>query len=95
MVITVNRPNAKNRFIEAYKNSSMYDLFDCYTKPSKQKRNEFYRCIEEQNADNGYNGKILSYNTFLFTYGYKVIIKNELYLKVFTKNNIYLIKIGD
>lgn len=95
MLVTVRSIKAKNRFIEAHKKSKLYSLTQCYTNPSQRKQDEFYRCLREEEADGGYSGKIIAYNTYVFTYAYKCIINNQEYLKVITKNHFYLIKIGE
>ena len=58
------------RFIKDYWTSSRYHLDDCYQNYSSAKQNAFDYCINKQNKMNGSDGRILSYNTFVFTYAF-------------------------
>ena len=95
MVLPVRSIKAESRFIEAHNKSRFYTLTQCYCNPSQRKQDEFYMCLQEEEVDGGYCGKIIAYNNYVFTYGYKCIINNQEHLKVITKNHFYLIKIGE
>ena len=58
------------RFIKDYWTSSRYNLDDCYNNYSYAKENAYDYCINKQSKMNGYDGRILSYNTFVFTYAF-------------------------
>ena len=57
-------------FIKEYWTSNRYHLDDCYNNYSYAKENAFDYCINKQNKMNGYDGRILTYNTFVFTYAF-------------------------
>ena len=57
-------------FIRAYQNSTNFRLEDCYNNYSYAKQNAFDYCINKMNKMSGYDGRILSYNTFVFTYAF-------------------------
>ena len=54
----------------AHKKSNIWDLYNVYKKPSWQKENTFKEIIKMSNKLNGYNLKIIAYNTFSFTAGF-------------------------
>ena len=53
-----------------YASSSMRGLNDCYAKPSPAKICAYKDCQFDMMDHNGGNGSVISYNTFMFTYGY-------------------------
>ena len=55
----------------AYINSNLETLFDCYERPSQEKHEIFQQCKKDCNAKNGINFSIISYNKYMFTIGYK------------------------
>ena len=57
-------------FIKEYWNSSRYNLDDCYNNYSYAKERAYDYCINKMQEMNGYDGRILSYNTFVFVYAF-------------------------
>ena len=58
------------RFIWEYIRSEKCNLDDCYNNYSYAKENAYDYCINKQNKMGGYDGRILTYNTFVFTYAF-------------------------
>lgn len=56
---------------EAYINSNLQTLFDCYERPSQEKHEIFLQCKQRCYAKKGMNFSIISYNTFMFTIGFQ------------------------
>ena len=70
-MIKLNKNTQKAQgFIWEYVRSEKHDLYDCYNKHSFEKKRAFDYCINKQNEMDGNNGRILSYNTFVFTYAF-------------------------
>ena len=70
-MIKLKRNTQKARiFIKEYWTSNRYNLDDCYNTYSYAKENAYDYCINKMNKMNGYDGRILSYNTFVFTYAF-------------------------
>ena len=67
----MTRYEAYERTIERYANSNMYSVFDAYAQPSEQKIRAEKMIRVEMDMYNGYDYRILSYNTFRFTCAYK------------------------
>ena len=57
-------------FIKDYWTSTRYNLDDCYNNYSYAKQNAYNYCINKMQKMNGYDGRILTYNTFVFTYAF-------------------------
>lgn len=54
-----------------YLRSNYYGLYDCYESPSEAKQNAYNYCIRLQmDTPAGRQGRVISYNTFMFTYGF-------------------------
>lgn len=62
-----------NGIIESYKNYAGRDLSDCYKKASVAKQRAYAYCRDKQRQYNGYDFRIISYNTFIFTVGFKFV----------------------
>lgn len=56
-----------------YMNSSYSNLFSAYSKPSKDKINAFTKCKNKQVDLDGFDFRIISKNTYIFTCGFKYI----------------------
>ena len=78
-------------YIKKYRESYIYSIYDCYEKPSINKVIAYDETRSYMESINGTGYRILSYNTFSFTCGFRV--KNYLY--VITKDNLYTIKLYD
>ena len=57
-------------FIKEYWTSTRYSLYDCYNDYSYAKDRAYDYCITKMQEMNGYDGRILTYNTFVFTYAF-------------------------
>ena len=58
--------------VEAYQKSEYYGLYDCYAKPSIAKLDIQMSIIEEMRWHKGFDFRILSFNTFMFTCAYRI-----------------------
>lgn len=81
------------KMIERYNNATKRWLHECYKKPSKAKEiaDMFVRECCENNG--GYDFRIISYNTFTFTVGYKMVKDDSEYLVIHTFRNTKVIKL--
>ena len=77
--------------ISNYMNSTKYSLYNCYVKPSKNKRDEYQECIDIMNKMNGKNKRIPTYNRYYFSFAF--IADNQLIY--ITKTQIYAIDIEE
>ena len=85
---TLNTNTKANKaFFNAYNRSNFYRLSDCYGKYSTCKAIAERDCIKMMLSENGEGFKILSFNTFGFTCGWKV----ENGLRVETPSNSYFV----
>ena len=57
--------------LDAYNNSNLTNIYQCYDKPSYFKVRAFNECKDACDACDGWGFKILSYNTFMFTIAYQ------------------------
>ena len=62
--------------INSYKNYAGRTLSDCYKKASAAKERAYAYCRDKQIQYNGYDFRIISYNTFMFTVGFKFVDTN-------------------
>ena len=62
-----NNTKQAERYINAYKRSSMFDLQDAYVKPSTRKTRIDYNCRMMMQSEGGHNYKIIGYNSSFFT----------------------------
>lgn len=74
-----------NGYVTAYERSTATQLYDVYGKCSTEKHIAFKYCQELMERENGYNGRIVSYNTFAFTFAFQ----NDDNFYVITKNYDY------
>lgn len=58
------------QIIARHAKSNCYTLDDCYKSYSEYKDKAFVDCIFTTDLYNGFNGKIISYNSHIFTYGF-------------------------
>lgn len=81
------------KWIERYNKATKRWLLDCYEKPSEAKEiaDMFVRECCESNG--GYDFRIISYNKFVFTVGYKMMKDNQEYLVIHTFRNTKVIKL--
>lgn len=81
-------------YYELYKKSKNRNLYDCYKKPS-QRKIEAMRCITvfDYIPNDGYNIKVITYNSSYFTVGYMFDRvdyfdkKKRIYFRVITPNH--------
>lgn len=80
-------------WIERYNKATKTWLHECYKNPSnaKQIADMFVRECCENNG--GYDFKIISYNKFTFSVGYKMIKNDNEYLVIHTYRNTKVIKL--
>ena len=63
--------------ISLWVRSNMRELYHAYNSYSYAKQEAFNRCREIQYKYNGYNGKILTCNSFVFTYAFEYRDEND------------------
>lgn len=87
----MTRYEAYEKTIERYANSNMYSVYDAYQQPSEQKVRAERMIHIEMDQYNGYDYRILSYNTFRFTCAYKYEDMNtgEIRLRIHTSDHVY------
>ena len=78
-----------------YVNSFIYDLHDSYGTYSIAKENAFKYCKARQNEFNSYDGAIVSYNNFMFTFAFTGMFEGKRYFIYITKENDYAIPCED
>ena len=85
---------ARERFVQAYAGSNNLSLYDVYSNPSHYKVNDENECITQMRYENGWNFRILSYSTFVFTCGWLIADAEtgELMLRVETPENSYIME---
>lgn len=81
-------------WLNAYDHSTIYSLWDAYKTPSQAKFNAWLDCLDAVQMNGGYGAKIISYNTQVFTFGFKSErVENGtkfIFLHVITKGNYYV-----
>lgn len=75
-------------FWKAYYQSKNYSLTDCFKTCSQEKRRAEHLCRRKMRGENGYDFRILSWNTFQFTCGWQ--LRNGD-IRIETANNSYYI----
>ena len=78
-------------FIREYRYSYNYSIYDCYSKPSKNKVIAYNETLAYMESIGGHGYRILSFNCQTFTCGFM----KDNYLYVITKDNLYTIKLHD
>ena len=65
---TINNNTKKAQaFINAYKSSSIFDIYEAYANPSTDKTRADYNCRMMMQNENGHGYKIISCNAFRFS----------------------------
>ena len=75
--MTHTRTQQLKRAFYAHAISDKTSLFQCYDDPSNAKHIAFDYCLRLEEKYNGYYGKIISYNTFGFSFGFIGEINNR------------------
>ena len=78
-----------------YVSSFSDDLHDSYGTYSKEKEKACNYCKARQNDFNSYDGAIVSYNRFMFTYAFTGMFEGKRYFVYITKDNDYAISCED
>ena len=68
-----------------YNNSYNYNLNDVYGNFSGNKQRAFNYCVDLMDKYNGTNGKIIGYNSNVFSYGFEIEKDNKKYFAYITK----------
>ena len=74
-----------------YTNSEKKSLHDCYNCPSLRKQIAFDWCKELQRRYGGHDGRIISHNTCVFTYGFLAEIDNmPIFIYITPTQTVYI-----
>lgn len=82
-----NTTKAAARFINGYFDSRKYSLSDCYGRYSFEKARAERWCKDQMTKENGYEFRIISFNTFGFSCGWLTAAG----LRIETPQNSYFI----
>lgn len=63
--------NRQKGIYERYKNSYRRNLYDCYERFSKNKIHAYENCKRYMEKYDGYDFRIISFNSHIFTVGFK------------------------
>ena len=58
-------------YINLYKNSNMYTIWDAYKNPSEKKVDIYYKCLLEMRSVNGFDFRILYKNSQFFAIAWR------------------------
>lgn len=78
---------------ERHQNSRLYELNDCYKNPSTNKFDVFAIHRDIMRQYEGFDFRIISYNTFVFTVGFFGYINNRLNFFYITPDHIRYMEI--
>lgn len=96
--LNYNTKKAKE-FVNAWKKSKKYTIYDAYEKPSSEKAKAYRKIIEEfNNTDNSTTLKIIGHSVWYFTAAYALFegySDNYKALIVHTPKNVYYIELED
>ena len=62
-----NNTKKAQAYIDAYKRSSIFNIYEAYAKPSTEKTRADYFCREQMQKEGGHGYKIIGYNCNFFT----------------------------
>ena len=62
-----NNTKKAQAYIDAYKRSSISNIYEAYANPSTEKTRADYSCRMMMQEEGGHGYKIISYNTFQFS----------------------------
>lgn len=81
-------------FLDCYSRSNITSLYGAYKQPSARKQRIFQQVNAIREKVGGHDPKIISYNTFIFTYAYTVSALDGVYLLIETATTRYSIKLS-
>lgn len=81
--------------IQAHERSALFDLYDCYEKPSARKYYAFNRCKEYCANLNGFNFKIIGFNSCMFSIGFYYRKNGALFFHYETHANALDFKVNE
>lgn len=70
-------------------------LYDCYKNPSTAKQRIIDWCESMELMFNGYDGSIIDYNTFHFTYGFIGKVEDHTSFIYMTPSNTYCLYLDE
>lgn len=79
--------------LEQHQKSGYYEVKDAYLNPSDNKYYVYEECKYLMRMYNGFDIRIISFNSFMFTVGFFGYIKNELYFFYIKPEHIRYTKI--
>lgn len=68
--MTITKNKQLEAIMQKWEKSYYYDLYDCYSNYSIYKTRAFKYCLDLMKKYKGSNGKIISYNTMAFSFGF-------------------------
>ena len=81
-------------FLKCYSRSKITSLYGAYKNPSTLKQRIFQQVNAIREKIGGYDPRIISHNTFVFTYAYVVSAFDGVYLLIETATTRYSIKLS-
>ena len=78
---------------ERHQNSHLYGLSDCYKNPSRNKFDAYLACRNLMRKYEGFDFRIISYNSMIFTVGFFGYLNNRLNFFYITPENIRYMEI--
>ena len=74
----------------SYYHSHIFDIYEAYENPSRNKVSAFDDCVADEIAHHGYDGRITGASCHFFSYAFRYVGKNgEERLRYHTYANVY------
>ena len=91
---TIKLNKRQQSILEAYNRSDLYYLHECYERPSWFKMRAYEDCKKTCADMNGWGFTIISYNTCMFSIGFKYVKDGFVWLHYETNRTTLDFKIG-
>lgn len=88
----MNKSQVRKAYQKYLENIDTLPVFLCqaYGRPSKEKERIMEECIAFKTKCSGYGGRIISYNTFVFTYGFMAELADKYFIYITPTNDYKL-----
>ena len=83
----------EKQIYDKYQMSTYYRLEQCYDKLSNYNQQIYDYIVDECTANNGYDLRIIAYNSFTFTMGYMILEGKDKYFVFHTPHSARKIKV--